>query len=112
MAELGSYQIPKEYKDEDKWLRFFTLPQLGYMAIALGLSGVTCLFTFLLHIIFVGIVLSVIYFLFFGLVAFLVIPKDRYMFGGGYTFRELLLRVIIKNLPRNRKLYVKNYEEG
>ena len=37
MAQTGKYQIPAEYKDEDRWWKF-TKRQLVYVAIGLALD--------------------------------------------------------------------------
>lgn len=112
MASLGNYQIPKEFKDEDKWFRFFTKFQLALFAIAVGLSILVLLITSVIHLLPIGVIITEILVgaaLIFG---FINLPSDRYMIGGGYPVRTIVMRIITKNLKRNKKIYVKNYDEA
>lgn len=111
MAELGSYQIPKEFKDEDKWFRYFTKKQLIFVGGAGFASVVITSFFKGLGMIKVGISISEVILLLTIAIAFIKIPTDKYMIGGGYHIMQILLRLVIKRLPKNRVLYVKNYGE-
>jgi hypothetical protein len=111
MAELGSYQIPKEFKDEDKWFRYFTKKQLIFVGGAIFLSVVITSFFSGLGLIKVGISISEVILLLTIAVAFIRIPTDRYLIGGGYHIMQILMRLVIKRLKQNRILYVKNYSE-
>ena len=37
--ELGKYEVHEDIQNEDKWLKFFTLPQLGVIAMAAVIFG-------------------------------------------------------------------------
>lgn len=112
MASLGNYQIPKEFKDEDKWFRFFTKFQLALFGIAVGISIVILLITSAIHLLPLGVILTEILVgaaLVFG---FIKLPQDRYMIGGGYPLRTIAIRLLTKNFRKNKKIYVKNYDEA
>lgn len=110
MAKLGNYNIPKEYKDEDKWFRFFTKVQLLFIGAAAGISiGLIVLFN-KLNATPVGVVLTVVTLIVAVILAFVNIPANKYMTGGGLKLRTMLLRLIIKRQRKNRVLYVKNYD--
>ena len=111
MAELGSYQIPKEFKDEDKWFKYFTKKQLVIVGGALALSVVIVGFFFGIHLLPVGVIIGETIMLLAVGIAFIKIPTDRYLIGGGYPVSQILIRLIVKKLPGNKVLYVKNYEE-
>ena len=111
MAELGNYNIPREYKDEDRWFRFFTKVQLLYIGVAIALSIVVIMLFNALHMLPVGIVFAELNIIAGAVLAFIRIPEDRYMIGGGYLLRTILMRLIVKNLPKNKKIYLKNYDE-
>ena len=111
MAEIGNYQIPKEFKDEDKWFRFFTKRQLLYVGAALGADTLILTVTYPLGIIGLGIFLSEIILILALIFAFVIIPTDKYMLGGGYNLSNIIIRVVIKQLPFNKKIYVKHYDE-
>lgn len=107
MAKLGHYRRPREFKDEDKWFRYFTKVQLLYLAI-FGGPGI------FLFMFFKGIGLRFFGCLFFELFAaagiFLPridVPQSWYLWGGGIPVRTILVRLIKKNLPWNKVLYIR-----
>lgn len=104
---LGRYRIPKEIKDEDKWFKFFTKTQLLYVGIGGLLSGFFISLANTLHILPVGIVIAEFIMVVAIVIAFVKIPKDRYLIGGGLPIRVILLRLIEKNIPANKKIYLK-----
>lgn len=111
MASLGRYRIPKEFKDEDKWFKFFTKKQLLYIGIAGGLSAVAIVIAVKLNILPVGIVIAELLMIGAIVIAFVKVPKDKYMIGGGLPVRVILLRLIGKNLKANKKLYVRGVND-
>ena len=111
MAELGSYQIPKELKDEDKWFKYFTKKQLIVVGSALGISALILSFFAGVHMLPVGICISEVILLLSVTATFIRIPTDKYLIGGGYHIAVILWRFICRKLPKNKVLYVKNYEE-
>ncbi len=110
MAELGRYRVPKEFKDEDKWFRFFTKRQLIYLGLALVVSVITCIGTYKLNILPVGVVVSELLIMVAAAFAFITIPPEKYMYGGGYRLSTILFRIVVRRLPKNRVLFVKNYD--
>ena len=110
---LGIYNIPKEFKDEDKWFKFFTKVQLIYMVVAGVISAVLLkLFSFL-HLTYLGIFLSVAVFLCAIAIAFVPIPTARYMFGGGSKLSRIVARLVWKFvLGHGKDIYIKNYKPG
>ena len=112
MAELGSYQIPKEFKDEDKWFRFFTKKQLIVVGAALAACVVIVSFFYGIGMLKVGLAIAEIIMVLAVAVVFIRIPTDRYLIGGGYHIAQIVGRLIIKRLPGHKIIYVKNYEEG
>ena len=111
MAEqLGRYRIPKEFKDEDKWFRFFTKRQLIYAIVALAFDAIALMLSYSFNVLLVGIILSEIVSIVMMAFAFITIPTEQYMYGGGYLLSTIVLRVIIRRRKKNRILYVKNYD--
>ena len=39
MSQIGRYKTPDELRDEDKWFKFFTLPQLAAACGVLAADG-------------------------------------------------------------------------
>ena len=111
MSDLGSYRIPKELKDEDKWFKFFTKKQLLIVGSGLALSIVIVGFFYGMHLLPVGVMMAEVVMLLSAGIAFVKIPTDKYLIGGGYPVSQILIRLVLKRLPGHRVLYVKNYEE-
>lgn len=111
MAELGSYQIPKEFKDEDKWFKYFTKKQLIVVGSAVGASVLIMSFFMGIGMFPVGMCISEVLLLLSVTASFIRIPTDKYLIGGGYHIAVIVWRLICRKLPKNRVLYVKNYEE-
>lgn len=110
MAEYGVYQIPREFKDEDKWFKYFTKKQavvvlfcgmVDYQIVSqsaeshLFIPGI--LFSCLLTIVLIGSVM-------------VVLPLDNFFLtGGGLTIMEWLLRYLYRK--KSRCLYTKNMDQ-
>lgn len=106
----GVYKIPKPFKDEDLWFKFFTKTQLLALAIALLVGAVPL------------IALSKIGLFPLGLIFFLLIvggtaacfmfdmPEDKYLFGGGEKIAIIVFRILRKKIF-GRFVYVKNYDK-
>lgn len=109
--KIGTYKIPSEFKDEDKWFKWFTIPQL----LALGGSIAVCVIVYRIlagiHMAFIGACLDIVILVVAGLCIFAPIPNDKYLLGGGQPFRVILVRIVWKRLPSNKKIYVRNYDE-
>ncbi len=111
MAGHGVYQIPREFKDEDKWFRYFTKKQAVAMFFC-GLADYKLIqLTAAQNILPAGLLLSC---LLTGSVAgsiMLVLPLDGFFLaGGGLTIAEWLFRKFYRR--RNRCLYTRNMDEG
>ncbi len=105
----GVYSIPRELKDEDKWLKFFTKTQLMIFGI-----GVLIVILFGLVLMPLGAyhlltVLGVIILTIFGILAFVPMPPSRYLYGGGFPLYVIVLRILNKMISK-KKLYLKNYD--
>lgn len=105
---LGKARIPDEFKDEDKWLRFFSKRQVIVTVAFLVVGIILSIIFFQIGIPFIGLSIIVLFtFVGFAIVTFKV-PDSKYLFCGGSYLYVLLARIIRKRLPWNRKLYVKN----
>ena len=110
-ATLGTYSIPKEFKDEDKWFRFFTKTQLMYIGAGLLLGIGALKITYSLGILPLGVILCEIFLEMAAILSFLVIPSDRYLIGGGYPLRLILARLVKKRMSTGRVIYVKCFPQ-
>lgn len=108
----STHPVMSELKDEDKWLKYFTVKQLIYYGVAIALGiGVTVILHRLFHAEAVGFVVIIVN-VALAVILQLKIPDsgDKYIIGGGMPLQMILLRVIKKSLPKNRVIYVKNYD--
>lgn len=108
---LGSYRIPDEFKDEDKYFKFFTKTQLLALLVALGVGiGFLALFSSI-GLMPVGLTLLILVVLSAGACVMFPIPEDKYLIGGGEKLYVVVVRVINKKLPMNKVIFVKNYKK-
>lgn len=107
MAQTGKYQIPAEYKDEDRWWKF-TKRQLVYVAIGLALDYFFFKMLSPLGLDIVWIPIDVVISLVIGCIALIPIPKTSYLHGGGMMLEAVILRIIMRRF--SRILYTKNYD--
>ena len=102
--EIGRYKIPREIQDEDKWFRFFTKKQLAVIAITLFVCGNLVILTQKLHVVVVGITLSILFLLVTAAILFLKMPRTKYIFGGGLGLDILLFRITVRKVVRGNKV--------
>lgn len=109
--ELGKYEVHEDIQNEDKWLKFFTLPQLGALALALVLGMGSILFFSKIGLIAVGIFFCILAVLATFVCVMIPMPEDRYLFGGGELIGVLVIRLLLKKTPVKKKLYISNYKK-
>ena len=108
---LGNYRIMKPLKDEDKWFKFFTKKQLVFVIMGLAVSGATYPLFTSMGLRFVWMFFAEIVMTSMLVLAFLKLPYEKYLIGGGRYLHEILYRLIRKSRPKNKVIYTKNYEE-
>ena len=110
---LGVYRIPREFKDEDKWFRFFTKTQLLIMGIGVAICALFFLIFGSFGLYRIAIVFSVFVLMVCGILAFFNIPDSRYLYGCGYPVYVILMRLIRKYFMQKKQIYIKRYvKEG
>lgn len=112
MKRLGHYDIPRAYEDEDKWFKFFTKVQLLIFGAGVLICIGLCTLFSAIGVTMIGVILSVVVMMGAVVLAFVKIPVDRYLLGGGNTIRQTLARIIRKRLSKNRVIYVKGYDRA
>lgn len=103
----GTYRVPREFKDEDKWFRFFTKSQLLIVGIGAGISALLFFIFGLFGLFIPALILSVIVLTLAGLLAFLPMPNNKYMYGGGYPLYVIVQRLINKLFLSKKIVYTK-----
>lgn len=109
MATVGKYKIPKPYKDQDIWFRWFTKKQVFYLIVAAVISMGVLYVTYTIHLLLIGLVLVVILVALALVIPRFKMPEDKYLIGGGMELETLSLR-IIKKMIRKKKLYIRMNE--
>lgn len=104
MAQLGRYRTPDELQDQDKWFRFFTKPQLAVTIATLAADWNIVWLFYRLHLVVVGIVIAIFLFIVIEIATFIKMPSNKYLYGGGINLGVLGIRIIVKNLPWNKKI--------
>lgn len=110
---IGSYKVPAEMKDEDKWgvgKIQLTKRQLIPMAIAFVVGGMVFVFFAKLGLLPVGLFFFFIIFIATGLCTFISVPSEKYLIGGGEKISTILFRLLIKQRKSAKIIYVKNYK--
>lgn len=110
---MGVYRIPREFKDEDKWFRFFTKTQLLIMGIGVAICAVFFFIFAPFKIYAIPIIISVFVLLVCGLLAFFTMPENKYLYGGGYPAYQIILRLLRKFFIFKKQIYIKrDAQEG
>ena len=107
----GDHKVPTPLKDEDKWYKF-TKRQWAIVLPAVVLAIIILRVTKGLNILPVGVALVIVMGILAWCLAFWELPPEKYLFGSGEKMEKLAFRLWKKKLPKNRKIYTKNYENG
>lgn len=107
MSQMGKYKIPRPFKDEDKWFRFFTKKQLLYLFVCCFLAIGSVMLLSKIYLTVIGFVVAIFFLMFGFIVPRFDMPLNKYLWGGGVSLEKLSLRVLIKQLPKNKVIYIK-----
>lgn len=105
---LGTYKIPRPFKDEDKW---FKLTKKQWLFVGIGLSIAYLAFRVftMIHLQVLAYVVAVLSIGVCFMIGTFKMPGDKYIIGGGTKLDVLAKRVIIKRFKKYKVLYIKNY---
>lgn len=113
MAHNFNYDTPDDFsKDEEKWLKFFSLPALLATIIfaTIGAAIFVPIFN-LFGKVYIGVIITFIFSLFGFCIVSFEIPVKTELPGAGHTPFVILFRIFLRRLPRNRVIYTKGYGE-
>ena len=115
MSDIGRYDVPEEFQDEDKWF-FLTKRQLiiivpvVFLVVAFSIFIVSVGFSILLPIV---IIVGVLLIMAAVVVAFVDMPDNWYLYGGGMQIEKIIFRVMRKRMKKDRNtIYTKHYDRG
>lgn len=107
------YNTPDNFKEyKERWFKYFTIPSFVTTIIFSVVSGVIFIPVFnALGLIFAGILLTIIW----GGIGYSIstfnIPLESKFPWAGLKPITIIFRIILRRLPRNKKIYVKHYGE-
>ena len=97
MAATGVFRVPREFKDEDKWFRYFNKKQAVVLVLTL-LADYRML---------VALVAAVLLTLVAAGIVMVQLPVDvMFLTGGGITLDQWLFRIILRK--SRRVIYTKH----
>lgn len=109
MSRLGVFQIPGEFKSEDKWFRYFNRKQAIVLVIC-GIIDYRVVMSASSKGLLVPALIAMILFTLIIMGAVMIrLPVDvMFLTGGGLTMDEMLVRLLYRRI--NRCIYTKNYD--
>lgn len=109
MARPGKYKIPKEFKDEDLWFKWFTKEQLLYLVIASLLAIGSFVLFDMIHFTLVGATLAIMFVMIGVIVPRFNMPEDKYLLAGGMPLKVIIARILVKTFFTKKKIYVTDF---
>ena len=103
----GTFKIPMDAKDEDKWLKFFNKSQLIVIIIVTALADGIVKFCQMLGIMPIGIFIAAILMITACIITLCKVPESSHVIGAGNNIGKVLIRMLL-----HRKIYSKVYIRG
>lgn len=107
----GEHRVPDPLQDEDKWLRL-TKRQMLIIIVPLLLGLGIIKITSSMGVLPMGIFLTVVLVVLTGAFLLVDVPPEKYLFGSGNKLEIIALRLLLKKLPVNKKIYTKHLDNG
>lgn len=107
MAQTGVFRVPREFKDEDKWFRYFSKKQAAVLVIT-GLVDYRLIAAASKHgLTMPAVVAAILLLLVAGGLVLIHLPVDvMFLTGGGITLDQWIFRVILRK--SKKVIYTKN----
>lgn len=111
MAAKGVFKIPREFRDEDKWFRYFNKKQAIVLVLMLILDYRIIMAASTKNLVIPAILFSLVITITTVGVVMIQLPVEvMFLTGGGITLDQWILRVILRKTKRF--VYTKNTWEG
>lgn len=111
MAAIGVFRVPREFKDEDKWFRYFTKKQALVLVLTALADYRLIMFAARYDMVIPAIIVSILLTLIMGGMVMIQLPVDvMFLTGGGITLDEWLFRVALRKY--RKVIYTKHTQEG
>lgn len=107
MSQTGVFRVPREFKDEDKWFRYFNKKQAAVLVIT-GLADYRLVASASAHgLTLPAVILAILLLLVAGGLVLIQLPVDvMFLTGGGITLDQWIFRVLLRK--RKKVIYTKN----
>lgn len=106
MARIGRYKIPRPFKDEDIWFRWFTKKQLMYLVVFGGVGILVLFISAIINMVVIGGVFCVLCLALGIIIPRFDVPDDKYLWGGGMPLETIFIRIVIKKISK-KVMYIK-----
>lgn len=102
------HNVPGEFKNETKWLKYFSTKQVCFLGVALFITSLCYKASVALGGSgFPGVMVGLVIGFFILLPVLIKIPETEYLRGGGLYVSELFARLWIRK--HTKKIYVKGW---
>lgn len=109
MAKL-TYNVPSEFSDEDKWLKYFSKRDLGILIATGFLTVILYKITgYLFRNPLIGAIIGLLIMAVCVGISMIKLPDTLYLSGGGQSILIVLLKRLIRK--KNKIIYVRGYDE-
>lgn len=107
----GDHRVPDPFQDEDKWIKL-TKRQWVILLLPMLLAYGIIKLSIRLGVLPIGIALAILLVVLTVAVLVIEIPPEKYLFGSGNKLEKIAFRLFVKKLPKNKKIYTKNLDNG
>ena len=95
---MNSHELPSGFKDEEKWLKFFSKRTFKILGVTFGTAA------------YIGAIIGGILIVTFVAPSMIPLPADDYMKGGGQTVDRWVFKVLYHKIKM--AVYVKYYSSA
>ena len=101
------HEVPSEFKDEERWLRFFPKRSLLILAVLSTFTVILAKILSLFNLMMLGLAIGGIITVVCVALSMIPIATTEYMRGGGLTVDKWILRKLYHK--KRRYIYIKHY---
>lgn len=107
---MNSHELPSGFKDEEKWLKFFSKRTFKILGVTFGTAVILYNFFKLFGVAYIGAIIGGILIVTFVAPSMIPLPADDYMKGGGQTVDRWVFKVLYHKIKM--AVYVKYYSSA
>ena len=108
MARIGVFKVPSEFKNEDKWFKYFNRKQIVVLIITLFIDYRLISFSNSSGLLIPAIIVAIFFTMVIMGCVMVNLPVDSFFLtGGGVTLDELAYRIIYRKT--HKVIGTKNY---